>query len=403
MKRTDLFPHLSATLRQLVLFSFFYPLFSILLTSCLDDDSLEYQDDYLGTFEACWQTLDQRYCYFVEKQIDWDSIYHYYEPLMRDSVKDNPVVFFNLIDEMLDNLKDGHVNVYAPFNTTRYSQWYDDYPVNYDANLIQKYYLGSNYWTASGMQYGRFGKDSIAYLRYSSFDATIGATNLDYVLSALRESNGLIIDVRNNGGGSLTNVPILAERFCTEKTLYAYVSHKTGKGHSDFSTPEPLYLEPAEQGRVGWDASTYPVVVLANRHTYSAANNFVQAMVALDGTQTTDSVGQQHPKIIKICGDRTGGGSGMPFESVLPNGWPIRFSACPMLDKDSRSTELGIDPSEGLQLDMDSLHAYADHKDDIIEAARDYILKHTRAKRKASSNDGILTPPGFDPNKPWKH
>lgn len=399
MKRTNLF----ATLRQLALFTLHCSLFTVLLSSCLDDDSLDLSDDNVGVFDACWQILDQRYCYFEEKHVNWDSVYNAYRPYVKDSV-DNPVKLLSLIDKMLDHLKDGHVNVYAPFNVARYTKWYDDYPINFDANLVQKYYLGTKYWTASGMQFWRFERDSIGYIRYSSFDNTVGATNLDYVLAALDGSNGLIIDVRSNGGGSLSNVPILAERFCTEKTLYAYISHKTGKGHRDFSQPEPLYLEAAEEGRISWDASTYPVVILANRHSYSATNNFVQAMLALDGTLTTDSVGQQHPKMIKLCGDRTGGGSGMPFESVLPNGWPIRFSACPMLDKDRRSTESGIDPSEGLKVNMDSLSAFEDHKDDIIEAARKYILLHTRAKRKEPSSDGTLTPPGFDPgNKPWKH
>lgn len=388
MKRINL----QASLRRLALFIFPFSLFLFPFSSCLDDDSLEHTDDYLGTFEACWQTIDQRYCYFEEKGIDWDSIHQVYLPYAKDSI-DNPVKFLSLLDRMLDNLKDGHVNVYAPFNTTRYSKWYDDYPTNFDAGLVQKYYLGTNYWTTSGMQYLCFSRDTVAYIRYSSFDNTIGATNLDYVLAALGNANGLIIDVRSNGGGSLSNVPTLAERFCTEQTLYAYIRHKTGTGHNDFSSPEPLYLNPAPEGRVTWDASTRPVVILTNRHSYSATNNFVQAMRALDGTLTTDTLGQLLPKHIKICGDRTGGGSGMPFETVLPNGWPLRFSACPMTDQNGQSTEHGIDPSEGLKLDMDSLSAFEQHRDDIIEAAAQYILQHTRAKRKEPEHLELEMPP----------
>ena len=37
----------------------------------------------------------------------------------------------------------------------------------------------------------------------------------------------------------------------------------------------------------------------------------------------------------------------MPFTSELPNGWSVRFSACPMTDADGVSTEEGIDPSPG--------------------------------------------------------
>ena len=352
------------------------------LTSCLDDDSLEQDDTLLGNFEACWQTLDAHYCFFDEKDVDWDGVYRRYRPLFDDSIQ-TQFQLFSLLDEMLDTLRDGHVNLYAPFNTARYWSWFEDYPANFDANLLDKYYIGTGYWYTSGIQYGMFGRDSIAYLRYSSFDATIGATNLDYILALVRNANGIIFDIRDNGGGSLTNVTAIAERFATERTLYGYICHKTGTGHSDFSEPEPLYLEPATD-RICWDASERPVVILTNRHCYSAANNFVQTMLALDGTMTTDSLGRQHPKIIRACGDRTGGGSGLPFESVLPNGWTLRFSASPMLDAQGNCTEAGIDPSDGLRVDMDSTSAYQYHKDDIIEAARTFILNNTRAPRKSA-------------------
>lgn len=355
-------------------------------TSCLDDDSLEYDDDLDGTFEACWKALDQHYCFFDEKGVDWQGVYAKYKPLMRDSIK-TQLQLFNLLDEMMDTLRDGHVNLYAPFNVGRYLSWHEDYLPNYDANLISKYYLGTRYWVAAGMQFGMFGRDSVAYLRYSSFDSGVGSANLDYVLALIRNANGVIIDIRNNGGGALSNVTAIAERFATQKTLYGYIRHKTGPGHRDFSSPEPLYLQPVSDDHVTWDASVRPVVILTNRHCYSAANNFVQVMRALDGTQTPDSLGQLHPKMIKLCGDRTGGGSGLPFETVLPNGWALRFSACPMTDADGLSTEAGIDPSPGLRVDMDSVSMFDDHRDDIIEAARTYIINNTRAPRKIEENE----------------
>ena len=355
--------------------------------SCLDDESISYDDSLEGTFDACWQAFDEHYCFFDEKGVDWNGVRAKYKPLFRDSIK-TQIQLFSLLDEMMDTLRDGHVNLYTPFNVGRYWSWYEDYLPNYDANLISHYYLGTKYWIAAGMQFGMFGSDSVAYLRYPSFDSTVGSTNLDYVLALVRNANGLIIDIRNNGGGALTNVTAIAERFATERTRYGYIRHKTGPGHRDFSSPEPLYLTPASPDEhMTWDASERPVVILTNRHCYSAANNFVQTMRALDGTMTTDSLGQPHPKMIKQCGDRTGGGGGMPFETVLPNGWTLRFSACPITDSNDRSTESGIDPSEGLRVDMDSLSAFEHHRDDIIEAARAYIINNTRAPRKKAEND----------------
>lgn len=351
------------------------------LSSCLDDDSREYEDTPLGVFEACWQTVDEHYCFFDEKGIDWRGVYQKYRPLVRDSVK-TQLQLFTLLDQMLDTLRDGHVNLFTPFNVGRYWAWYEDYPVNYEDNLVRQYYLGRNYWISGGMMFGVFGRDSVAYVRYPSFDGGVGATNLDYVLALTHSANGLIIDIRSNGGGSLNNVATIAERFATSKTLVGYIRHKTGPAHDDFSEPEPLYVEPRADA-ISWDASVRPVVILTNRHCYSAANHFVQVMRALDGTMTPDSLGTPHPKMIKLCGDRTGGGSGLPFESVLPNGWSVRFSACPMTDADGHSLEAGIDPTPGLRVDMDSATTFGQHRDAIIEAARAYIINNTRVQRKS--------------------
>ena len=345
------------------------------LTSCLDDDSLAEDNTYEGNFEACWKAMDEYYCFFDEKGVDWDSVYRLYKPYFCDSVKSS-FSEFNLMANMLASVRDGHVNLYSSFNTARYWKWFEDYPQNFDETLLERYYLGTDYLMTSGMCYGIL-SDSVAYVRYASFSSTIGETNLDYVLGLLSSAKGLIIDVRDNGGGMLTNVTTLANRFCTEKTLYGYMQHKTGKGHSDFSEPIALYLEP-QDNRVQWNASMQPVVILTNRSCYSATNNFVSAMKALDGDMTTDSLGVRRPKLIKTLGDRTGGGGGMPFETVLPNSWVLRFSACPTLDAQKQCIEEGIYPD--MKVDMDSLHAYLLHVDDIIDSARTYIKVNTRKK-----------------------
>lgn len=351
----------------------------LIVSSCLDDDSAEENDDYVGNFEAAWTALDEKYCFFNEKNVDWDAVHDFYYPYFKDSIK-TITQQFSYMASMLAVLKDGHVNLYSPFNTARYWKWFEDYPDNFDENLLYNYYLGTNYWIASGMEYGYF-SDSIGYVRYSSFSTTPGETNVDYVLAALKNCKGLIIDIRNNGGGSLTNVPILADRFATEKTCYGYMLHKTGKGHDEFSDPEAMYLEPPSGTRILWDASIQPVAVLTNRQTFSAANNFVQAMRALNGTKTEGDDGVTRDKIIRTIGDKTGGGGGMPLETVLPNGWILRFSACPILDQNKKVVEDGIDPD--IKCDMDSTSMIVDHKDDIIERAREFIINNTRKTYKA--------------------
>lgn len=332
----------------------------VLLSGCLDDDGLEEDDTAWGNFRACWTAMDEHYCFFREKGVDWDSVYDAYRPWFADSSL-SYVGVFDKLGEMLAEVRDGHVNLSSNFNVARYWSWYEDYPDNFDENLLMNYYLGTRYWISGGMYYGMF-SDSTAYIYYSSFADTPGESNLDYVLASISKAKGLIFDIRNNGGGALTNVARIANRFATRKTCYGYMCHKTGKGHADFSSPEALYIEP-QGGRVAWDAAQRPVVILTNRHTFSAANSFVAAMRSLDG---------QGGKIIKVLGDRTGGGGGMPFSTVLPNGWTLRFSACPILDHERRQIEEGIDPD--IRVNMDSTSAYVQHRDDIIEAAREYLL-----------------------------
>ena len=70
---------------------------------------------------------------------------------------------------------------------------------------------------------------------------------------------------------------------------------------------------------------------------------------------------------VTIVGDKTGGGSGMPFSSELPNGWTIRFSASPHFDKNMNHIEWGIDPDVKVDINYkDEVNGL----DTIIEEAR---------------------------------
>lgn len=69
---------------------------------------------------------------------------------------------------------------------------------------------------------------------------------------------------------------------------------------------------------------------------------------------------------VTIMGDQTGGGSGLPFNSELPNGWRVRFSASPMLDVDKKHTEYGVLPDIKVELKKGDIEK---GKDTLIEEA----------------------------------
>lgn len=320
------------------------------LTACHDME--EYTDDPRGNFEALWSILDEHYCFFDSKNVDWDKVHDTYSRRISDRMTREEL--FIVCADMLAELRDGHVNLSAPFNTSYYRAWWSDYPQNFNKRLIEESYFNFNYRQSSGMMYGLL-ENNIGYIYYESFSATVGEGNLDYALNFLAAARGLIIDIRDNGGGSLTNVETFVARFIDRPTLVGYISHKTGPGHDDFSEPYAITYNPAGPGRVRW---AKPVVVLTNRSTFSAANNFASVMKLLPG--------------VRIAGATTGGGSGMPYSSEIPCGWSVRFSACSMLDANGVSTEGGVTPTEGCAVDMDPQDTL-NGKDTMLEKAMELL------------------------------
>ena len=311
----------------------------------------DWGDSAEDNFDALWSIFDTHYCFFEEKGVDWDSVYAEYRPRIREC--ETWIDFFDLCADMLDELRDGHVNLISQFNTSAYSKWWSDYPENFDGRVIEQYYLHFDSYSRNGLTYKML-DDSVGYIRYASFANTVGETTLDYALYLLGDAKGLIIDIRNNGGGSLSNVETIVSRFIDKRTLAGYITHKTGPGHNDFSEPYAYYFEPAPYPRIHWEK---PVVVLTNRSTFSAANNFVSIMRLLPAVTTV--------------GDRTGGGSGIPFNSEIPCGWSVRFSASPVYDAQMELTENGLEPD--IHVDMDPQAALSGH-DTILDTAIQLLL-----------------------------
>ena len=325
------------------------PLF--LLGACTKIE--EYDNTPTGNFEALWRIIDEKYCFFDYKAeeygLDWDEVYHQYKRKIADGMSNAGL--FEVLGDMLDELRDGHVNLYAAHDVARYWDFHEGYAPNFSEE-IQAHYLGTDYKIASGLRYTIL-PDNIGYIYVPSFSNSIGEGNLDECLHALALCRGLIIDVRNNGGGSLSYAETLASRFTNKRVLTGYICHKTGTGHSDFSEPQPVYLDSSD--RIRWQKS---VCVLTNRSSYSATNDFVKIMHIL-------------PKVT-IVGDHTGGGSGLPYSSELPNGWSVRFSACPSFDVNMQHTEFGIEPDIRVEMtDEDRARGM----DTIIETARQLLSK----------------------------
>ena len=232
--------------------------------SCQQGD-FSYDDTPQGNLDALWTLIDERYCFlsYKEKELgfSWADLRAKY------SAKLNPkmsrVQLFEVLCQMLSELKDGHVNISTSLDLGRNWSWKEDYPENLDTELRQRY-LGTDYHIGSGLKYTIL-PDNIAYVVYESFSDAIGEGNLSDMMSFLQLCNGMILDIRSNGGGDLTNAEKLAARFCNQKTLVGYIQHKTGKGHNDFSAQEPQYIEPSSNLR--WQKKVVLLMLISKKLT----------------------------------------------------------------------------------------------------------------------------------------
>ena len=333
-------------LRYLLLLSLF-----ALVSGCekaLMDDSAS--TDPRSCFDSMWQTIDRKYSYFREKNINWDSVYNHYSPQVTPNTSDEEL--FEVLDSMLYDLRDGHVNLIAPFNFSRNWNWYLDYPENFSYQVIERHYLADDYRIAGGMQYRLI--DSVGYIYYGSFSSGFTEEQLDEVFSYLSPARGVIVDVRNNGGGSLGLAFRLAKRFAQSERRVLLTREKSGPAHDDFGNELQYSLESGTR-----PSCKVPVVLLTNRRCYSATNTFTGVMSQLPS--------------VTIMGDQTGGGGGIPVDFELPNGWRYRFSASQSFIYQNNSLveiEEGVAPDIRLDLDPENL---ATGTDDILEAALDRL------------------------------
>lgn len=311
-----------------------------------------YENTPAGNMDALWHIIDEKYCFVEEKGIDWDALHTVYVDSAKcidPSDKQADIILFDLMERMLNRLHDGHVNLYTAFDVSSSSEWYDGYPNIYNSQIISDVYL-QNARRAGGLTYAKIAGDSIGYIYYGSFSSSFGVSNMYYVLSSFIDCKGIVLDVRHNGGGDLTNAYKLAATFMSSDTLVGYWQHKSGKGHTDYSALEPIYVRQSDMPNK-W---LRLVVVLQDRHTYSAANSFVNAM-------------RYAPNAL-LLGGVSGGGGGMPMSYELPNGWVVRFSSVKMYDADKQSIEEGISPHI-----YETLHG--SNKDNLIERAVQIILQ----------------------------
>ena len=315
----------------------------VLLSACQLFLGPDPDDSPMGIFDTLWNDFDRTYALFEHKNINWKGIYNEYSPLIKQNM--SKAELSSVCKAMLSRLMDDHVWINTPHDFIVDPRWpLTEYGINdeFDFNIISDYHVDFiSIEQYDGLSYGTFKSNpKIGYLRIPTFMGTVGmfmetgdwAKKIDSVLRSLRDTDGLVLDIRNNNGGFPSNLEYIANRFASKKANYMSVSTKTGPGRNDFSTPLYRVISPA--------GTRYnkPVVLLTNGYTISCAEMFTLALRT-----------QAH---VTHVGTHTQGALSVRIIRPLINGWDYSVSVQRALDMDGNSwerkslTEAGIPPEQ---------------------------------------------------------
>jgi carboxyl-terminal processing protease len=275
----------------------------------------ENSDDYnLNDFEEAWQIVGDTYPFFELKEINWDSLYSVYREEAEVARGDE---IFNVLFDMLKELKDGHVGLstqggeyimtYIPKRKIKDTGTYSPYVVrNYFPYELR---VEEN----KKIEYG-ITNSNVGYIHISTFMNNNWAENdLNTALDYVRDTKGLIIDVRDNGGGSDLMGEIVIKRLISDPILSLPV-----RRNGEWTRRVPI--NPGGEYQY-----TKPVIILTNGVCFSATEDFIATI--------------EQAENITVVGDTTGGGSSAPQVYALTSGKSIRVSTIEICRSDSIAIE----------------------------------------------------------------
>jgi carboxyl-terminal processing protease len=197
---------------------------------------------------------------------------------------------------------------------------------------------------------------NIGYLRLDDFAARGVADYVVEAMTRLVETNGLIIDVRRNGGGSgwpgYRLLTTLIDTTFVGNPSWVRMPNPIARSYGI----EPRAVPLGSSTFVPDDSLHYrqPVVVLTSAMTFSAAEDFVAAFVGLGRAL--------------VIGMPTGGSTGQPFQFRLPGGGSARVRAKHDTFVDGREfIGRGIQPDVLVEPTIADIAA---GHDPVLEAAR---------------------------------
>lgn len=214
-------------------------------------------------------------------------------------------------------------------------------------------------------QVSRVLPSGFGYVKFSNFlDGMAGSITAG--IASMKDTPGMIVDLRNNGGGSLFMATNLINRFLSNQASGARVLTRTGKPVTIAFIPM-IDLDTKLAGS-GSAAYTKPLVILVNENSASASEVFSATLQDL-GRATV--IGQ------RTCGCLLG----YLGYADLPGGGQLAYSELGFVSPKGKRIE-----GEGVKPDIEIALAREDillGRDRMLEAAQAFLAEKTKDKPKA--------------------
>lgn len=328
-------------------------------------------NDPFYNFEILCATLEEHYCYFNTRKIDWAAMKAKYKAQI--TAKTKPLALFIIMNKMLEEFKDGHVTMFIPdklqksyakyqkqaFKKRQKAKKGKKIGINTETirhALVDKYVKDKQVYNFGAVLWGKINEDLVlvqingmselanynipkesgprkamkeyerqaeASKNYTQ-DVIDGAGQLmDEILIKSKNAKAIILDVRLNGGGYDGAGMEILRRFIDKEKV---VLTKKAKNGSGYTRSQSFTLSPTE------NTFSKQVFILTSPFTASAAESFtLAAMEAI-------------PDAIRI-GDNTRGIFSDMLVKKLPNGWEYGLSNEVYENMEGVSYEgLGIEP-----------------------------------------------------------
>ncbi|MEM6676037.1 MAG: S41 family peptidase, partial [Planctomycetota bacterium] len=217
-------------------------------------------------FDEVWRAFDAEYPGFVElPDLDWERARET-SKLLLAKVETNYDLGAVLCD-MLGNLQDLHA--WVGVDGQILPGYTRERPLNGSWNATQKA-LASQSGAGRNLVWGTT-KDGFGYLGIHGLTDPSLPSHVDAALEELKDTSGMIVDLRFNGGGNELLARSVAARFLDEPRVYGRHRFREGSRHDELGPVMERSFEP--RGPWRYDK---PVVCLWGRKTLSSAESMAK-------------------------------------------------------------------------------------------------------------------------------